>query len=330
MGLFPIFCIFISIMLIKGYFPKGQHYNEVARTEDTMLVDHSFKKKSDYELLKEVKGQVVPWGIHSLGVEKLQKHSQTADKVKVAILDSGINTKHKDLHGKVVAEYNAVNPGEPVNDDNGHGTAIAGVIAANDNQHGIKGIAPNIEIYSVKVLDNNGKGDTESLIRGIHWCIEKKVEVINISFGTKSDLTDLRESIESAINAGIIVVAASGNNYGLQVDYPAAYSEVISVTAINKDYKPASFSPTGKIDFSMPGVEILTTTRDGVYGQYSGTSFAAAHMSGVISLILENAEHYDINREDNELPSVVLSILKEHSVQLGNQSKLGNGFVKLF
>ncbi|MEY8192393.1 S8 family serine peptidase [Peribacillus simplex] len=281
--------------------------------------------------MQDGSSQITTWGVRSLGIEKLQKNNKTNSKIKIAIVDSGINVDHEDLKGKIVKEYNAINPDQPVLDDYGHGTAIAGIIASNDNQLGIQGIAANAEVYSVKFLDGYGKGSIESLTNAIEWCIENGVQIINVSFGMASDNANLRRIVNKALNSGIILVAAAGNNFGMPTDYPAAYEGVISVTAIDRQYHiNKQFSSTGKIDFSLPGVNILTTTKDGHYAEYNGTSLASAHMTGIISLILENSDDFHINLKDKKLNEHVYKILKEKSINLGDENAYGNGFVKLY
>ncbi|AST07124.1 hypothetical protein AF2641_09725 [Anoxybacillus flavithermus] len=173
------------------------------------------------QLLMSTKKQIIPWGANSIGINKLQVKQEPVSKVKVAILDSGINREHEDLKGKVVKEFNAINPGQPLYDTYGHGTAIAGIIAASDNEVSIRGVSPNVEIYSVKVMDDKGRGNVRDVVRGIKWCIDNKVQVMNISFGMSLGNPELRKAIETAIKSGIIVVAAAGNNYGGKTDYPA-------------------------------------------------------------------------------------------------------------
>lgn len=295
------------------------------------LVDNSRRKLNDMQLLMSSKRQIIPWGVNSVGTNKLLVKHVSVSKVKVAILDSGINREHEDLKGKVVEEFNAINPTQPPYDTYGHGTAIAGIIAASDNEIGIRGVSPNVEIYSVKVLDDKGRGKVRDLVRGIRWCIDNRVQVMNISFGMSSDNSELRKAIETAINSGIIVVAAAGNNYGGKTDYPANYKDVISVTAVNSNYKMTSFSARGKVDFSAPGVDILTTSSNGGYGMYSGTSLAAAYVTGIVAIILEEPEKFGISKlkKNKKFSSEMIDILRRYSVKIGNRTYYGNGFIKL-
>ncbi|WP_425485178.1 S8 family peptidase [Anoxybacillus ayderensis] len=329
----------ISFYVSKNFFKTDNFKTHASSANDggeksnhLRLIDNSRRKLNDMQLLMSTKKQIIPWGANSIGINKLQVKQEPVSKVKVAILDSGINREHEDLKGKVVKEFNAINPGQPLYDTYGHGTAIAGTIAASDNEVGIRGVSPNVEIYSVKVLDDKGRGNVRDLVRGIKWCIDNnKVQVMNISFGMSLDNPELRKAIETAINSGIIVVAAAGNNYGRKTDYPANYKDVISVTAVNSNYKMASFSARGKIDFSAPGVDILTTSNNGGYGMYSGTSLAAAYVTGIVAIILEEPEQFGISKlkKNKKFSSEMIDLLRRYSVKIGNKTYYGNGFVKL-
>lgn len=275
------------------------------------LTPKDVKYENDLEKLKYSKGQITPWGQELLGID-----NNVGQKVKVAILDSGVNKSHPDLVGKIKEEYNAINIDEPTTDNLGHGTGIAGIIAANDNNEGILGIAPNAEIYSVKVLSDSGKGNVESLIKGIEWCISNHIDIINISFGVESNNSQLEQIVNTAIENNIIIVAAAGNNYLSKVEYPAKYKNVISIGAVDSELKRASFSSKGKVDFSAPGVDILSTNNLGSYELYSGTSFATAYITGTIARILGNKEIYNVPYEDDNL-SYIETILKKISKDLG-------------
>jgi subtilisin family serine protease len=310
--------IFITIFFIKTDYSFFKNETSLTKIEKT----------DELQLLKENDKQIKPWGVQSLGIKE-KNNSNLEKKVKVAILDSGINKNHEDLKGKVVKEYNAIRPNETVVDNYGHGTAVAGVLAANDNNIGILGVAPFVEIYSVKVLGDNGRGNIDSLVDGIKWCISNDVQIINISFGITMGNKELRSVINEAIESGIVVVASAGNTYGGNVEYPARYEDVISVTAVDSNYKVAKFSPKGKIDFAAPGVDVLTTTKDGSYSVHSGTSLAAAHVTGVISWIIANEERYNLQVNDPKLIKKIRGILKKYSIDLGDPNYYGNGFIKL-
>lgn len=232
--------------------------------------------------LKVIQDDTSNWGFETINYSR----ENTSDsKIKVAVLDSGI-FPHNDLKGKVTKAYNTYR-NQPIEDEYGHGTAVAGIITANDNDFGITGVSQNIELYNVKVLDKNGKGETGNLIRGIEWCIAERVNIINISFGVQVENQQLKKVIDKAIKKGIIIVAAAGNTYGFGVDYPAKYKNVISINSINKKLKRPSSAAKGKIDFATPGENILTTSNNGKYKYFSGTSFSTAFATGIIARKLE-------------------------------------------
>ncbi|WP_257140748.1 S8 family peptidase [Bacillus thuringiensis] len=258
-------------------------------------------------------------------------HIKESNRVKIAILDSGISKNHPDLVGKIKGEYNAINVDEPIVDNLGHGTAIAGIIAAKDNDKGVVGISPESDIFSVKVLSDSGEGDIGSLIRGIEWCINNEMDIFNISFGLGANNLELRGTIDKAIQKNIIIVAAAGNNYISKVEYPAKFANVISVGAIDSNLQRASFSSTGKIDFTAPGVNILSTNNLGGYERYSGTSFATAYVTGIIAKVISEEEHYNDSIKEGKVDAVK-ELLKKLSVDAGRtgyDNEYGYGILRL-
>ncbi|UYO36140.1 S8 family serine peptidase [Bacillus zhangzhouensis] len=263
----------------------------------------SYKTDEEKELL---------WGYKVIGQEKPKNHK---NYVKIAILDSGINKSHKEFKDLTFYEYNATKPKKSIEDDYGHGTAIAGIIAATGEE--IKGISQNAIIYDVKVLNKNGKGKVEDVVNGIKWCIEQKVDIINISFGFGKDYDELRYAIKSALDNNIIITAASGNTLGLTVEYPAKYEGVLSISSLNEKLKIDPISAKGKIDFSAPGVNIKTTDKYGGYTKVEGTSFA----TGAIGCLYSKKNKSKLN---------IHQTLKKNTVDLGNlgyDREYGNGMI---
>lgn len=266
--------------------------------------------------------QQIPWGTELIGNNSYKKEGKR--KIRIAVLDSGINSNHYDLKGKIVQEYNATLD-EP-EDNFGHGTAIAGIITANDNDIGIVGITQNVELISVKVIDNNGKIDKQDFIKGFEWAITNDVDVINLSLGFQSDFPELRRIIQEALDKGIIIVAASGNTYGLNAQFPARYDDVISVGLVDEFKQPTKYSAIGKIDFVAPGVNILSLKNDGHYSYYNGSSYSTAFITGVISEILSN----DTVVKNESIQKEVYKLLKDLSIELDDtNNKVGNGIPTL-
>ncbi|WP_339251861.1 S8 family serine peptidase [Sporosarcina sp. FSL W8-0480] len=226
----------------------------------------------------------------------------TGKGVKVAVLDSGIDVNHRDLNvkGGYCSMNNDCPFDVPYDDDNGHGTHVAGIIAALANQTGIVGIAPEVELYSIKALNGFGVGSTNSLIDGIDWAIKQKIDILNLSITTEKDDPALETALKKAYDQGMLIVGSGGNNGGEKtgtVMYPAKYDSVIAVAAVKSDLTKLKNSATGKeIDIAAPGESIFSTypmkwdfedsKADG-YTRLSGTSMATAHVTGILALYKE-------------------------------------------
>jgi len=234
--------------------------------------------------------RVLPWGVDRIGAE--QAHSQNKGQgIKVAILDTGIDLGHPDL--QVAGDVTFVAGTNNGDDDNGHGTLVAGIIAARDKGWGIVGIAPEVELYAVKVLDKNGMGTISAVRRGIEWAIENDIQVINMSFGCNEKLgQEIRGVLKEAYRAGIVIVAAAGNE-GTEdgeedtIWAPARYYQVIAVGAADETDNRYYLSSTGDaLELVASGVSIRSTRRGGGYGNLHATSAASPHVAGVAALLL--------------------------------------------
>ncbi|NRG34629.1 S8 family serine peptidase [Niallia circulans] len=280
-------------------------------------------KQSEDKL--KLESQVTSWGSDLLVSDISPELNQ---KVKIAIIDSGINKQHEDLQHIKFTEFNVLDKEAAIIDEFGHGTAIAGIIAAEDNEFGVIGLNPNVEIYDVKILDENGKGEVEHLIEAIHWCIDQNVEIINLSFGFQTESKPLKEAIDRAISEGIIIVASVGNRFGMRGDYPAIYEDVIAITSVDEDLNRSSFASKHDIDYAMPGENIYTTNKDGGYSFFDGTSFATAHATGIISILLD---YYKQEHNEFKKNTSFDDYLKQHSVSNNDWkfSDYGFGILKL-
>ncbi|WP_010529792.1 S8 family peptidase [Lentibacillus jeotgali] len=283
----------------------------------------------------------IPRGIQMIQAPDVWEQANEGDGNVIAIIDTGCDTNHPDLKGQVVDGKNFTSDGEETDysDGNGHGTHVAGTAAAAAKEEGIAGVAPNAKLLVVKVLDENGSGDYQWIIDGINYATDwegpngEKVRAISMSLGGPQDLPELYEAVKRAINSGIPVVCAAGNQGDDRHDtdetaFPGAYNEVIQVGAINYDRDIAPFSNTNdEIDIVAPGVDILSTYTDQKYARLSGTSMATPHVSGALALVISIAEtQFDRKLTEAEL----YAQLVRRTVPLGYpKSAEGNGLVAL-
>ncbi len=231
------------------------------------------------------------WNYHMIHAIPAVSERKQAEKVKVAIIDSGVNYSD-DIN---VYERKNFIPGEEelsvlYEDFSGHGTSVAGIIAAKDNQEGITGINSNVELYSARVLDSRNKAPIHLVVQAIEWAVEKKVNIINLSFTTSRDSKELRDAVERAYDAGILLIASTANKG--KAEYPAAYDCVMAVGAVDSNGNVSTFSSSNnQIEITAPGEKILSTDVFDTLSVHSGTSLAAAHVTGVASLLWEKDIH---------------------------------------
>ena len=239
--------------------------------------------------------------------------TSTGVGVNVAVIDTGIDQDHPDLVANLKGGVNFVSksptrPADPAkwNDDNGHGTHVAGIIGAVDNSEGVVGMAHGVNLYGVKVLDRNGSGYLSDVISGIDWAVANGMNVINMSLGSSSDSSALHDAVDAADAAGLVVVAAAGNSGDgdgttNEVIYPAKYSSVIAVAATASDDSTPYWSSEGaEVELAAPGVDIRSTWNDGAYNTISGTSMASPHAAGAAALVFSVATDINGNGSVND------------------------------
>jgi type VII secretion-associated serine protease mycosin len=215
----------------------------------------------------------------------------------VAVLDTGIQFNHPDLRGRIAAGYDFVSDDTNASDDNGHGTWVSGIIAANANDgYGIAGISWSDYIMPLKIMDREGTGNTADLVAAIRWAADHGADVINMSVGGFPHSSVVQDAVDYAWNKGAVLVGAAGNNRRDETYYPASFDHVVSVSATQPEDEFSNWSSYGaKVDVSAPGSSVLTTNcyactyadHDswGSHTYISGTSFATPNVSGVVALI---------------------------------------------
>jgi len=315
---------------VKSHFKhalKGFSANMSAQMADKMRAD----PRVDYieqDIYAYALEQTVPAGIHRIGavqnsIANIDGEDGERVDIDIAIIDTGIDLDHPDLN--VYRDVTFVKRTDDGDDDNGHGTHVAGSAAAIDNDSGVVGVAPGARLWAVKVLNRRGSGSFSDIIKGIDYVTANagEIEVANMSLGGVGKLDSLRTAIQESVNAGVVYVVAAGNEsrdvYGPDGDFntsddsvPAAYPEVMTVSAMvdtdgqaggsgsSTDDTFAYFSnysryvmgdnpvtSTGAaIDLAAPGVNILSTWKNGEYNTISGTSMASPHVAGAVALYI--------------------------------------------
>lgn len=249
------------------------------------------------------------YALDLMEVHQAWTNTMGSEDITIAIIDTGIDITHEEFVGRIHPNsYNARTEqvwvqgdaiyGQVIQDDNGHGTSVAGVIGAiHNNQKGIAGIVQNSPLLIIKAnkLDNPSTTDVDEsrqfedqhIIEAIYYAIDQGADVINLSLGSSSTNLLMRNAIQKAHAEGIIVVGAAGNDGNQTKMYPASYEGVISVSAIDQNQVIASYSNfNDAIDVTAPGTSILTTGLNNTYVYTSGTSLAAPQVTGVIGLML--------------------------------------------
>lgn len=271
---------------INGRAVRGPE-SMVATLRGSILVKRVERDVLRHATVKPAQSQALPWGVDRIDAEKAWA-AATGNGVKVAVLDTGISLSHPDLKDNIKGGYNAINPSRAAEDQNGHGSHVAGIIAAVDNGIGVVGVAPQASLYAVQVLSAAGFGYCSDIIEGIGWSAGNGMKVANMSFGGSAPCQGESDALDQAVAAGVTLVAAAGNNSGGAVDWPARHDKVIAVTATNANDQFAPFSSAGtEVDLAAPGVSIYSTYKKNGYKTLSGTSMAAPHVSGAAALVLQ-------------------------------------------
>lgn len=295
----------VIILVRKGITPESviqeyggkieQSYNEMNMAAGSIPLDQIERMTQDsrivyIEIDKPVElkpTQYIEWGNIKIEAPNALASNFTGKGVKIAVVDTGIAT-HEDL--VIAGGISQVDYTSSYHDDNGHGTHVAGVIGAKDNDRGVTGVAPDSELYAVKVLNQEGEGYASDVIAGIDWSIQNNMDIINLSLGNKTRSPLMEIMINQAVERNIAIVSAAGNDgtiAGIEdnVSYPGRYPNTIAVGAVDQNNRRAEFSSTGSaVEIAAPGVGVLSTYINNSYAKMDGTSTSAPFISGVIAL----------------------------------------------
>ena len=253
----------------------------------------------------------IPWGVRHIQAPQAWGRT-TGHRVRIGVIDTGVDYTHPDLRHSLERGINLLNRMALPQDDNGHGTHIAGTIAAANELQGMIGVAPRSLLYPVKAFDHNGTAFVSDIVLGIDWCVRNHMDVVNMSFGMRTKSRSLLSAVNRAYHSGVLIVASSGNEGRVgDIDYPAGFGQTIAVGATNRAGRVAKFTNRSPlIDIYAPGDRIMSSWLRGKHREMSGTSMATSHVTGAIALLL--------SLKPGLSPGQIKSIVKSSAVPLRN------------
>lgn len=233
------------------------------------------------------------WGVQKIGGGTVQATGVTGAGVKVAVIDSGIDYTHSEFATSYAGGYDFVNEDSDPMDDLGHGTHVSGTIAAADNDSGVVGVAPDVELYALKVLDAQNFAYWSDVVRALEWSVNNGIQITNTSLVGNQGSKSMQAAYDAATAAGLFNAVSAGNNGECiprkgTITYPAKYDSVVAVGAVDSSDTRPCFSSTGnELDIVAPGVFINSTVIGGGYSStWSGTSMASPHVAGAAALLI--------------------------------------------
>lgn len=267
------------------------------------------KEIKDVEVLDK-KPEDLDWSLEAINVKESWSETK-GEGVKIVVMDTGVDMTHPDLKDNLRFTINMRNRTTDVTDDYGHGSHVAGLITS---------VAPSVDLYVAKVLDENGNGNMANISDGITMAINVEADILCMSLGIDQKLpVSVEQRLLDAYSRGVTIVCAVGNSGKNTVDYPSFYDYVIAVGGIDKDLKHASFSNYSKeVDIVAPSVDVLSTYKDGNYARMSGTSMASPLVAGAIALLISKHNKEGISLNPSEIKKLIIEKLgNDHSYELG-------------
>jgi subtilisin family serine protease len=290
-------------------------------------------------------GEEHDWGFDSMNVQSAHvANGTTGAGVIVAVVDSGVDYLHEDLDDNIWTNpgeipdngiddegngfvddvhgydfqgnfFTSLDPDNDPMDALGHGTHVAGIVAAEDNGIGVIGVAPDATIMPVRVLDDVGAGWDSQIAKGIRYAVDNGADVINMSLGGYFFSSLMRDAVEYAHDNDVTVVAAAGNEFIYSIaSFPAGYPSVISVAAAERESLGETktwWSNWGNADFLAPGEGVLSTIPDGNYARFSGTSMASPQVAGAVALVKEKYASLGTDASPDQLEQALAAQAEE-------------------
>ena len=272
-----------------------------------------------------VVGDTTRWPLDMLGTLRGDELGCFGQGIRVAVIDSGCNS-HTELSGALLPGYNFITGTEDVTDNIGHGTFVAGLIAAADDGSGVTGAAPDAKIVPLKCFDTGVSTKVSVLTTAIYAAVDEyDCRVLSMSFGLKSNSKTLDTAISYAVEKGVVCVASAGNTGNSTLYYPAALPNVIGVGSVDSDGGVSSFSQRNdSLTVTAPGRGVYSTTADGGYTAKNGTSFSAPLISALCARLL--------SADESLQPRDIMQLLTATAVDLGSEgydTEYGHGLADL-
>jgi len=264
------------------------------------IADAPLDDKPSAVLITSSGSEDLQWNLRQVQAPKAWDIIPGGQGIVVAVLDTGIDASHPELAGRVVDSLDLT--GSPGSGDlNGHGTHMAGIIAARAGEMGITGAAYNCSLLDIKTAENDGSTDAEKIARGILWAVNRGARVINVSLTVNRSYPLLEYAAAYAWNHNCLIVAAAGNSFSKNPVYPASYPNVVSVAATDKKDALAKWSNRGEwITVAAPGVDIYSTVPGDAYAVKNGSSCSTALVSGEAALLFAGAVDLNNNGRIND------------------------------